>query len=256
MSIEIRDLNFSYGDKEILHHINLQIEEGNLLCLLGPNGVGKSTLFRCILGLNTKYTGDIFVNATNIKEMRPEQLAKWIAYIPQSYTNVFSYSALDVVLMGTTARLGRFRSPGKKQMKIAYNALKQLGILHLRDRSVTKISGGEAQLVMIARAIAQQTKILIMDEPTSNLDFGNQTMVMKEIVKLAKQGYTIMLSTHNPEHVFLYANEVLVMESGKIKMIGKPKDVLTEKVLQEIYNIDLHLYELAQEQTLVCVPTR
>lgn len=256
MSIEIRDVDFCYGDKKVLHSINLHIKKGNLLCLLGPNGVGKSTLFHCILGLNTKYSGDIFINGTNIKDMGPEQLAKRIAYIPQSYVNVFSYSALDVVLMGTTSSLGRFQSPGKKQLQIAFDALKQMGILHLKDRAVTKLSGGEAQLVLIARAIAQQTKILIMDEPTSNLDYGNQTRVMKEVVNLTKQGYTIMLSTHNPDHVFLYADEVLAMEKGKIKTIGKPRDVLTEKVLQEIYNIDLHLYELDQEQTFVCVPTR
>lgn len=256
MGIELKDLSFSYGKRKVLKKINFSLEPGTFLCILGPNGVGKSTLFHCILGFEERYEGDIYIDKQPLKKLKREEIAQKIAYIPQDYSNVFPYTALDVVLMGTTVRLGRFGVPRQEDIKVAKEAMKKLEISYLEDRIVTQMSGGEVQLVLIARALAQQAKILIMDEPTSSLDYGNQTRVMRQTAKLAKEGYIIIQSTHNPEHVFLYAEKVLVLYEGKVKTFGHPNEVLTREVLEEIYQIDLHLYDIDEEKTKVCIPVR
>ncbi|MBQ9931975.1 MAG: ABC transporter ATP-binding protein, partial [Firmicutes bacterium] len=168
--MKIQDLCFSYGDHEVLKGIDFTAEYGEFLSVLGPNGVGKSTLFRCMLGLLSPQKGGAFIDGKPIAGMAAAQLARHIAYIPQSHNPVFNFKIFDVVLMGTTAQTGKFSAPGKKQVHQVEEALKKLGIFHLRDRGYANISGGERQLVLIARAIAQQAKILVMDEPSANLD--------------------------------------------------------------------------------------
>ncbi len=255
MSLEVRDVSFRYGQHCVLSHVSFSAPSGTLLCVLGPNGVGKSTLFRCILGLLRDYTGSIQIDSLDSKDVKPELLARKIAYVPQSHAAVFPYTVHDMVLMGTTAALGPHALPGSEQNELATEALERLGISHLARRPFTQVSGGEAQLTLIARAIAQQAKILVMDEPTASLDYGNQIRVMEEIRKLVQSGYTVIQSTHNPEHAFLYADQVLVLLSGSAVEIGKPADILSEEMLFQIYGIHVSLYELSGG-VRVCVPNR
>lgn len=255
MSLEVENLSFSYNCWEVLKDVNFKAEHGNLICLLGKNGAGKSTLFRCILGLLPHFKGNIIADGKNIRGLKAQELAHNIAYIPQARTAIFNYSVMDMVLMGTTAQVGRFSCPGNQQLKIAEEALERMNISHLADRSYAHISGGEQQMVLIARVIAQQAKIIIMDEPCSNLDYGNQIKLMLEAKKLARQGYLVIQSTHNPEHALLFADQVMVLHEGRVVKFGKPSQALDEELLYKIYGIHVQLHDIAERNIRVCVPT-
>lgn len=254
MTLQVNDLYFSFKSNKVLNGISFQASEGSLLCVLGRNGAGKSTLFRCILGLLKGWRGEILIDGVDANKLSPVQLAGKISYIPQNHSTAFSYSVLDMVLMGTTARLKRFENPGKRERKLAEASLDLVNIRHLRDRNFQGISGGEQQLVLIARALAQETRVIIMDEPCSNLDYGNQIKVMKAVKDLAKQGYLIIQSTHNPEHVFLFADEVMVILDGIIGAMGRADEILSEELLREIYGIHVNLHEITERRLKFCIP--
>lgn len=254
MSIEVSNLKFSYGDRLIIDDISFAAEDGQLISVLGPNGVGKSTLFRCVLGLLKDYKGKIFLNGKDIKKLSTGEMAKLIAYIPQSHYPSFNYSIFDMVLMGTAVQVSSISSPGKKQIDIVNRALKKMGIYHLKDRGYMQISGGERQLVLLARALVQDAKILVMDEPTSNLDFGNQIKVMIQIRNLAKEGYTIIQSTHNPDQTFLFSDKIIAMKGGRIIKYGKPDDIISNELIQSLYDVDVEIQSLYNDKIRVCIP--
>lgn len=256
MSIKVQNLTFSYGDKETLHNVEFSSEDGDLTAVLGPNGAGKSTFFKCILGFLKANTGKILLNGKDMKTLTRAEIAKEIAYIPQSITPTFNYTVLDTVLMGTTNSLKAFESPSAAQKAHAVEILDSLGIAHLSYRGCGNISGGERQLVLLARALIQNAKILLMDEPTANLDYGNQYKVMKRISALAKQDYTVIFSTHDPNQALLHATRIFVLRNGSTVINGAPEQVLTEAKLSELYGIDISLkkVKLCDSETLVCLP--
>ena len=254
MSIEIKNLSFSYGTHQVLEDINVTIPDATLVNVLGPNGVGKSTLFRCILGLNGGYTGEIFINGRDIKKLSIKERAAEVSYIPQSHSPVYDYEVLDVVLMSTGADLGMLRTPGARHMHRAYQALERIGIEHLAHRTYTQISGGEQQLVLVARALAQNAKTIIMDEPTSALDYGNTVRVLSCVRQLAREGLSILQSTHQPDQAFLYADQTLVINDGKVRAYGPPKDVITSELVSELYKVDVEVNSLYGDKVRVCVP--
>jgi iron complex transport system ATP-binding protein len=258
MKLEVKNIYSGYGRRHILHDVSFTVKEGEILCILGPNGSGKTTLFKSMLGLLHLTQGEIKFDNQSITNMSRQKLARLIAYIPQAHTPSFHYKVQEVVLMGRTAHLGQFASPGVEDQRIAVKAMESMNILHLSDKAYTEISGGERQLVLIARAIAQQSKILIMDEPTSNLDFGNQMLVLNQVNQLAEQGYTIIMSSHNPEHAFLYASHVLLLKGGKVFQTGSPNEVMTEGILEKIYGIKVKIVDAIVSQSKVakiCIPT-
>lgn len=254
MSLEIRDLRFSYGEREVLKGLSFSAEYGELLSVLGPNGVGKSTLFRCILGLLKPQSGQCLIDGKSTAGFSAKELAAHIAYIPQSHYPTFNYSVMDMVLMGTTAQVNAMSVPGKRQVTLAKEALERLGISELADRGYTNISGGERQLVLIARAIAQQAKILIMDEPSANLDYGNRTRVMRTVKNLAAEGYAIIQSTHDPDQAFLYSHKVLAVQDGKVLAWGKPEDTINSTLISTLYGVDVEVCSLREDKIRVCVP--
>lgn len=256
MSIEIKDLSFSYGKHQVLHDINISIPDATLVNVLGPNGVGKSTLFRCILGLNSRYQGSICVNGKDMRSLSVKERAREISYIPQSHAPVYDYEVLDVVLMSTGADLGMLRSPGPRHVKRAYEALERIGVAHLAHRTYTQISGGEQQLVLIARAIAQEARTIIMDEPTSALDYGNTVRVLSCVRQLAREGLSIVQSTHQPDQAFLYSDKTLVINQGTVLAFGDPKDVITRELVSTIYGVDVEVNSLYGDKVRVCVPVR
>jgi len=251
--MKIEDLCFSYGRHEVLKGVSFQAQYGQFLSVLGPNGVGKSTLFRCMLGLLSPTAGTVNIDGRPISEMSPEELSRRIAYIPQSHSPVFNYSVMDMVLMGTTARLGRFSVPGKTQEALANEALEHLGISHLRSRGYGSISGGERQLTLIARAIAQQAKILIMDEPSASLDFGNRLRVMETVKKLTGEGYAVIQSTHDPEQAYQYSDMILALHDGKVLAIGSPQNIVREDIISRLYGVDVEIASLNNDSVRVCV---
>lgn len=254
MSIEVANLSFAYGNREVLRDLNFSIPDGCLVNVLGPNGVGKSTLFRCILGLNPHYRGSILVNGKDLRTLSVRQRAREISYIPQSHASVYDYEVIDVVLMATGSELKLLGTPGPEQLQRAHAALERIGIGHLAHRTYTQISGGEQQLVLIARALAQNARTIIMDEPTSALDYGNTVRVLSCVRQLAREGLSIVQSTHNPDHAFLYSDQTMVLSEGRLRAFGNPKDVITSQLISELYQVDVEVNSLYGDQVRVCVP--
>ncbi len=254
MSVVVKDLRFSYGVNEVLKGIDVTASAGELLSILGPNGVGKSTLFRCMLGLLKGYSGIIEVGGLDINKLTAAQMAKLVAYIPQSHYPSFNYSVLNMVLMGTTSQISALRSPGRAQLEMAEAALEQVGVAHLSEKIYTHISGGERQLVLIARALAQNARILVLDEPTANLDYGNQLHVMSQVKALTRSGYTVIQSTHQPEQAFQYSDHVLAIKDGTVLADGRPSDIVTEELMKSLYAADIEVVSLYEDKVRLCIP--
>lgn len=237
MAIDVRTLSFSYGGAPVLQNVSFSARGGEVIALLGPNGVGKSTLFRCLLGFLKPQRGEVRIDGKALSDFSRRALAREIAYIPQSYSPTFNYTVRESVLMGVTAKLGALESPTAEQQVLVMRTLSQLGIAHLAERGSRKISGGERQLMLIARALVQNARVLIMDEPTANLDYGNSYHVMERVAQLGKDGYTVIFSSHDPNQAFRHATRVLALKDGSILADGPSAQVLTEPVLSTLYGI-------------------
>jgi iron complex transport system ATP-binding protein len=206
-------------------------------------------------GVLNVFKGQIKIDKNDIRELGIKEMAKLIAYIPQSHYPSFNFSVFDMILMGTANQVSSISTPGNKQSALAEMALERMKITHLKNRGYTQISGGERQLVLIARALVQQTRILILDEPTANLDFGNQIRVLTQIKSLAREGYTIIQSTHNPEHTFMFSDCVLALYQGRVLANGAPSDIVTGELMNKLYNVDIEVQSLYQDKVRVCIPS-
>lgn len=244
-------LSFSYGRKAVLRDVSFSLPDGSLTAVLGKNGAGKSTLFRCILGLLRPYGGSVTVTGQEVRTLTAPQIAHRVAYIPQTHYPAFNYSVFDMVLMGTTHHTGAFSSPGAEQRHIANEAMRDMGILDLRDRGYATLSGGEQQLTLIARAIAQQVPAFLMDEPTASLDYGNQHRVLSKVRELAERGYTVLLSSHNPQHVLSYAHRMVALQDGCVLAEGSPRDVMDASLLRTLYGVEVSLTEVSGQRLIV-----
>lgn len=250
MEIEVQNLTFSYGKQPALREVSFSVQKGTLTAVLGANGAGKSTLFRCLLGFLTPQAGEIRLSGRPLSAYSRRETAEKIAYIPQSSEPIFNYTVIDTVLMGTTGTMNVLQRPAGAQ-ETAMQALQRLGIEALAQRGIGTISGGERQLALIARALVQNAEILIMDEPTANLDFGNQQRVLAQIRALTARGYTVLLSTHNPEHALRYAHRILALQGGHIAADGPTETALTPQLLQTLYGIQAILAEVPTDRGTV-----
>lgn len=252
--IEIRDLSFAYsGFKELFNNVSFTIKTGEILCILGPNGIGKTTLLNCIANLAAPTKGKILINDKDMNEMPPREIAKAISYVPQTVMPSFDYEVLEYVVTGCAPRLGTFERPKEKHYSIAQNAIEQMKITHLSRKAYTKISGGERQQVSIARAIAQQPKIILMDEPTAHLDCGNQVKVLKIIKGMVQEGYGVVFTTHNPDQALLLKTKIAAFDGSGNFSFGTYKEVLNESFLRSMYGIDLHVYNIDEIGRSVCI---
>ena len=245
MTLTVKDLTYRYAKTAapVLQGISFSAESGDFLSVLGANGAGKSTLFRCLLGGLTDYTGAIELDGRDVRTLSRREAAEHIAYIPQIHRPTFGYSVLDTTLMGLTRQLSPFRSPTPEMEKQAMDALEQMGVAQLAERNFATLSGGEQQLVLIARALCQQSDILVMDEPTSSLDYGNQLRVLERVRQLARQGYTVLLSTHDPQHALRFSQKVLALSGGQVAAEGDTAEVLTRGLLRRLYGVEAVLLD-------------
>ena len=241
MKLEAKSLCFHYGASAVLKDVSFAVENGETIALLGPNGAGKSTLLRCLLGFLQPQSGQILLDGKSIGQFSQRELSQRIAYIPQSYSPAFDHTVLECVLMGAAGRLGPMESPGRAERREAMQILEELGIAALAQRGCTKISGGERQLMLLARALFQRAQLFFMDEPTANLDYGNACLVMQRVRALAKEGYAVLLSTHDPNQALCYASRVLTMKNGALVSDGTPERVLTEDALCALYGVRVAL---------------
>jgi iron complex transport system ATP-binding protein len=229
--IKVKNLSFGYLKKRlVLDDISLEFEKGKIIALIGRNGSGKSTFIDCLLGVND-YKGEIFVCDINIKELSDKEYARHVSFIPQSVQINIDYSIRDFISFGRNPYLKLGQTPSKKDFDLVTNNAKKCGIADLLDQDINKISGGERQLAFIARALTQETPIIIMDEPTSALDFGNQQKLFKTMKELAKEGKTIIFTTHNPNHLVNLGCDIFaVKDKGILKL-----DELNDTAIKEIY---------------------
>lgn len=242
-SIKVKNLSCGYGKKCIVKDVSFEIGTGEMLCILGPNGIGKTTVFNSMLGFLPKIGGNILIGDKDISRMNRKEIAKNIAYVPQAHVPPFPFLVKDVVLMGRTVRFDNGYRPQKKDVKFVEDILFSLGVGDLISRVYTEVSGGERQMILIARALAQEPQFLVMDEPTSSLDFGNQVKVLERINILKDKGIGIIMTTHHPDHAFLSDAKVLLMMKGDKNKIGNCNDILTEENLNRTYGIDIKVEE-------------
>lgn len=225
---------------DILKGVSFGIPEGRMAALLGPNGSGKTTLFKCISGLWHPRKGVIRHGGRDITVLPAARRASLIAVVPQEHEPPFPYSVTDIVLMGRASRISLFSSPSRRDVDAADAALEEIGISALRNRPYTKISGGERQLVLIARAIAQETPILILDEPTSHLDFRNQILILSKVRAIARRkGLTVLMTLHDPNLAMQFSDHVVMIAQGNVLAQGPPDQVLTPGNLKKMYGLDV-----------------
>jgi iron complex transport system ATP-binding protein len=251
--IEAQGLAIGYQRTVVAREIGVSVGPGEVVCLLGPNGSGKTTLFKTLLGLIRPIEGAVSVAGRDIGAWPRQELARQVAYVPQAHVSVFPFAVRDMVVMGRTAHLGLFSSPGAADRQRAEEALEGLGIAHLADREYSRVSGGQRQLALIARALVQDAPAVIMDEPTASLDFGNQALVLSEVKRLAQRGLGIVLSTHDPDHAFAAGSRVLLLHEGRVLASGAPKDVLTQARLEQVYGVPVDIETLADGR-VTCAP--
>lgn len=247
--LELKNINFSYGKSNIIDNLSLKVEKGRIICFFGLNGSGKSTLLEIICGLLTPDSGEIFIEGKSLSKFKEREVARYISLVPQFNEVTFSYTVHQMVLMGRTPFLESYSSPKKEDYKIADEALKKVGMIDFKDRNFNELSGGEAQMVKLARAIAQEAKILVLDEPTAHLDFKNEIKVISQISRLAKENnITVLMATHFPNHAFYFELknnniEVALLNKGKIEYIGTPTMVLNENNMERIYGVKTKVLE-------------
>lgn len=242
--IELRNIDCGYGKKRVLQDVSLTIQAGKLTCLLGENGVGKTTLFKTILGLLPVLKGKITFNGICHSKITERDAARVISYVPQAHNTPFPYTVMEVVLMGQFIHAGGYLKRLKAKNRAAAQwSIEMLGIEKLAHRNFSELSGGEKQMVLIARAVAQQPEFIAMDEPTANLDLGNQSKVMQIAVRLKENGYGIIMNTHSPQHAMQYADHVILLQKGSVKASGSPSDVLNSGTISSLFATPLEVVE-------------
>ena len=257
MTLAAENLGFGYRDRRIGSEVTLELAAGEVLCLLGPNGSGKTTLFKTLLGLLPAQGGRVLIDGRDARMLSRDAMARQVSYVPQAHAAFFPYTVRETVLMGRIAHLGLFAAPAARDHAAALDAIRRMGIAHLADAVYTQISGGERQLTLIARALAQDARMVIMDEPTANLDFGNQVRVLERIRLLADEGIGVLLSTHDPDHAFLCADRVAMLHQGRLMACGAAEAVMTTGNLQQLYGVEIAVTTVALAQggaRRLCVP--
>jgi iron complex transport system ATP-binding protein len=257
MTLAARALDFGFRDHTVGRALDCSLEAGEVVCLLGPNGSGKSTLMRTLLGLQSRLGGEVTLDGSDLDGWHAAERARRLAYVPQAADSYFDFSLRELVEMGRTAHRGVFASPGVKDREIAAAALDRLGIARLADRPIHAVSGGERQLALIARALATEAGYLVMDEPTANLDYGNQSRVLDEVARLKVAGIGVLVSTHHPEHAFRIADRVLLLADGKLVTQGPTEATLTSMALSALYGRPIEVAEVTLNdgsRQRVCVP--
>ncbi len=250
---KIEDLKFSYGKKEILKGLDFEINSSDIVSILGPNGCGKTTLLKLMLGFLKPSSGKIYFKGKDISKIDPKEYFQQVAYIPQIHESAFGYTVKDVVLMGRMPYKSLFSNFNKEDRTISLEALDILGISHLADEIYTTLSGGQRQLVLIARAIAQQADVFIMDEPVNGLDFGNQYKLLQKIKELSKKDITFIKTSHYPDHVFFVSNEALFLNKGNLLVKGDPNEIINENNIKKVYEIESKIEHIFDRKVCLAV---
>jgi iron complex transport system ATP-binding protein len=256
MKLVAEALDFGYPGRSVGRDLTLRFAAGEVLALLGPNGSGKTTLLRTLLGLLPKQGGRLRLDDAELETLPRAAAARRLSYVPQAQATFFPYSLREVVLMGRTAHLGLFAVPSRRDRELADAAIARMGLSALAAMPYPRVSGGERQLALIARALAQAATLMVMDEPTASLDFGNRLRVLAQVRVLADAGYGVLLSTHDPDQAFLCADRVALLRDGRLIACGAPREVISEANLRALYGVEVAVtaVKAGSVERRVCLP--
>ena len=252
---EIENVSFSYPslERRVLGGVSLKVTEGEVLSILGRNGSGKSTLLNCMLGILKPQSGEIRLSGKNLRNMTEREIAAIVGFVPQNHVPAFGYTVFDFVQMGCASRIGLFSHPSRKEREDTLAVLSEMGIEQFSDRPYTELSGGEMQQAVIARAIVSRPRIVLFDEPTAHLDFGNQLRVLRLIKSLSEKGFAVVITTHNPDHAMLLGGCAAILDRSGHLISGKADDIITEDTLKDVYSSDLKLKYIEEFGRRVCL---
>lgn len=260
MIIEVKNAAYCYHETDkIFENTSFSVNKGEILSILGPNGCGKTTLLKCLNGLFRLRSGDICIGGNNLHSLKISDIGKKIGYVPQKQDGTFPYTVFEMVLMGRAPHMGIFSSPSRKDIKIAGGVIESMGISHLANKPYTCISGGEAQLVLIARALTAEPVVLLLDEPTSHLDFKNQKIILNVLDDLTrKKDLAVIMTTHFPDHALSISHKALLMGNGKTGMVGRTDDIITECNLKDVFGINVKIvsFDLGDNNIKTVVPLK
>lgn len=241
MIFEVKNGYYGYQkDKNLFEDVNIKIEDGEVLTILGANGVGKTTLLKCMMGIFKWNNGETLIDGKNIKDIPYTEIWKQIGYVPQAKNSAFAYTAREMILLGRSSHLGLFKQPKEEDLAIVEEAMNIVGIKYLENKYCNEMSGGELQMVLIARALASKPKMLVMDEPESNLDFKNQLIILETIERLSKE-YKIscIINTHYPEHALRVGNKALILCKDHTKFYGDAKEIINSKNMKKAFGVEV-----------------
>ncbi len=250
VALRVREASFAYpGGRPVLHEIDVTVEAGRIACVLGPNGCGKSTLLKCIAGMLRPHSGSIEVDGQSIDKMPRHMVARLVGYIPQEHVLSFPYTVEQVVVMGRAPYLRAYSAPNAGDHAVAEAAMERVGIAGLRHRRYTEISGGERQLALIARVLAQEPRLLLLDEPASHLDFKNQACILDLVRSCAQAGMAVVMTSHFPNHALAVATDIHLMKGGRLIAQGPTQEVINEANLSALYDVPVRIYAVTDPAT-------
>ncbi|MBW5455895.1 ABC transporter ATP-binding protein [Clostridium sporogenes] len=241
--LSLKNISYNNRDNEILKGLNIDFERGQFYVIVGPNGSGKTTLLKTIIKNIIPSKGSIELEGENLRNIKPKHLSSRLSYVPQNTNIELEFTCYDLVMMARNHKLKTFQSEGKEDKDIVINAMEKMEVLQLKDKPVTEISGGEKQRVILARAIAQETSSIILDEPISNLDIKHQILVMEHLKKLREEGKTIITVLHDLNFALNYADYGILVSKGNVFSKGKIEDVITPKTIKEVYGVESEIIE-------------
>jgi len=244
--LKAQSISFSYDGKDVIKDVSIDIGKGSLNLLIGPNGAGKSTLLRLLSGILKPTEGDVKIQGRSIYTLKRKEIARVISYLPQESHVVYPFSCLEIVLMGRTPWIGKWKPEEEKDLEIAVKAMRRVGILSLKERVITEISGGERQLVFLARAIAQNPQVFLLDEPASYLDMKHKFVLFDILLALKDEGKSIFLVTHDVFILQFPFDNIFAIKGGKIVKTGKKEDILDEKLLSLLYEVSLKVERIGK----------
>jgi iron complex transport system ATP-binding protein len=247
-------VHFAYNGRAVLRGASLTVQPGEIVSLLGSNGAGKTTLLRILLGLARPSAGTISLNGKPLARYRRRELALHLAYVPQTHVTPFPYTVQEVAMLGRLPYTGLTRAPSQRDREVVAETLERLGIAPLAERPYSQVSGGERQLTLIARALAQGARLLVMDEPVSGLDYGNQLRFLAHLRALAADGYSVVKATHHPEHALLAATRVALLCDGVVVRDGPAAEVVTPAAIQQLYGVEVAAFHAPDGQATAFYP--
>ncbi len=254
MIYDVKNLSLAYGGgPTVVDKACFKLSEGETMTVLGPNGAGKSTLLNSLMGLHDPLSGEICLCGSPINKQSPRDIAKAVAYVRQQVSVVFSFEIIDFVVMGRAPRLGPFSRPRPEDYDKAMGALEAMDIAHLAHRPYSEVSGGQRQQAVIARAVAQEPKAILLDEPTAHLDFGNQIRTLELARRLSDAGYAIIMTTHDPNHAMLMGGVTAILDRTGRLTVGSCADMLTQERLEELYRVELRVMEIPEISRRACL---